>query len=278
MAATLKLYKRIVAVLVFLLLAVCVGLVVVAVRSTASGTCNTSSVNGGSKRGSCVSPYKQDTRLPKNPTVFQDLSSVEYHAVRDYMLKKSGLSIVPYAQANQTCNFIYLIELYIPKKSEVLAYLDGKGKKPTRKARVMVTNGAKSTPDVEEYLVEPLPNPTSHALLKMAGYSYPIPFATRPYTAMEEGELIKFLTNASRDCDVIFKESFGYRYHNCTTNCLIVLVDGPAASASNKERHTWVVFLRDQPGFNILPVPFEVLIDHADKHASNWKILQVSEL
>ncbi len=172
-------------------------------------------------------------------------------------------------------NRIYLIELYIPKKSDVLAYLDRGGKKPTRQARVIVANGAKNPPDVEEYLVEPLPNPSRHSILKMAGYSYPIHFASRPYSSLEDVVIDKMLTNATRDCYTVLKESFGFWYHNCTSTCLTFVVDGVAVADQVGQRQSWVMFFRNRRGLDLLPVPFEVLVDHADTDTNKWKILKV---
>ncbi len=259
------------AILVLLLLLVIA--LVIAIALVPKKSCSSNASISGSEQ--CNSPYKQDTRLPKDPTVFQDLSKEEYHTVRDYMIKKSALNIVSHEQAKENTNYIYLIELYIPKKSEVLAYLDGNGKKPARKARVIITNGAKNPPDVEEYLVEPLPNPNKHSKLLMAGYSYPVPFASRPYTTREDDVIKAIAMNVTRDAYVILKESFGYWFHNCTKNCLVFYADGIAAADKSGDRQTWVLFFRNRRGVNILPVPFEFLIGHADKDTSKWKILQV---
>eukprot|EP00794_Sanderia_malayensis_P008996 gene8996-9957_t len=265
--------KGVIAILVLLVIALSIALAVVLGNKCTTSYCNC--VFSFGTRCSSSSLYKQDTRLPKEPTIFQDLTSDELHAVRDYMIQKSGLNIVSNAKAKENTNNIYLIELFVPKKSEALAYLDAKSKKPIRKARVIVSNGAKNPPNVEQYLVEPLPNPTKHSLLLMPGYQNPIPFASRPYTLREDSAVGEVARNVSRDAYLILKESFDFWYHNCTTNCLVFVADGIAATDKSGDRQTWVIFLRNRRGYNILPIPFAFLIDHASSDTGKWKVIQV---
>lgn len=266
--------KILITVLILIIATLAVALVVL--LSVKSSPTSESKRSKDGLSGACQSPYKQDTTMPKDPTVFQDLSPEEHHAVRDYMLKKSGLSLKEHAKATQDSNFIYLIELYLPNKANVLSYLDAKGKKPARRARVVITNGGKASPNVEEYLVEPLPNPTKHTQLKLAFRADSIPFASRPWTGFEEENLNLMIKNVSKTCYAVLKESFNFWYHNCSKNCLRCYFDGVPANFRTGHRKTWMIFLRDRPGYDVLPVPFEILFNHADKDAKKWKVEKVS--
>ena len=264
---------------VVFLLAVVVALAIAlgfAVNKSMSDSTQSTSAAGKGGSGACHSPYKQDTTLPSDPTVFQDLSPAEYHSVRDYLFKQAGLNLTQHSKANQNSNFIFLIELYLPDKQNVLSYLDNNGPKPVRRARAVIVNGAKSSPDVEEYLVSPLPNPTTHTTLRLAHRRLPIPFASRPFTGNEEEGIDNIVAKVTSRSYTILKESFGFWHGNCTKNCLRYYIDGTPASFRNGARKTWVGFFRDRPGYDVLPIPFEILINHADVDVNNWKVEQVS--
>ena len=264
--------------LVAVILALAIALGVLAGRNTLNASEYAAASNGqGTKpKKTCSSPYKQDVSLPSDPSVFQDLSPSEYHSVRDYLMKQTSLNLTQHTKARQDTNFIFLIELYLPNKDQVLAFLDSKGPKPARRARAMIVNGAKSVPDVEDFLVGPLPNPTSHAKLRLAYRREKMPFSSRPSTEHEENNIAKLLRKVTSECYKILKESFGLWYGNCTNTCLRHYIDGTPASFRNGARKTWVTLFKDREGFDVLPIPFEVLVDHADSDTSKWNVDQVS--
>ena len=253
-------------------LAVAIG--VIADKNRSDSTSSSSTTTSGVSKA-CSSPYKQDVALPIEPTVFQDLSPTEYHSVRDYLLKQSSLNLTQHSKATQNSNFIFLIELYLPNKQDVLNYLDSNGPKPIRRARTVIVNGAETSPNVEDYLVSPLPNPTSHVRLHLAHRREPVSFSSRPFTSKEAEGIDKIVTRTTSVCYAILRESFGFWHGNCTKNCLRYYIDGTPASFLKGARKTWVAFFRDRPGCDVLPVPFEILIDHADVDVNNWKVDQV---
>lgn len=102
-------------------------------------------------------------RKPKQyENVFKDLTKEEIWAVLDYMYKVHDLGLVKPYEANVTDNSILFVELYVPNKAEVLAYLSGNSSKPLRQAKVVTLEPLASPPRVMEYVVTPLPNPTMH--------------------------------------------------------------------------------------------------------------------
>ena len=268
-------WKALVAALCTLVVALVIALCIIATKATA----NDSSKVTSSKGSSCSSPYKQDTQLPKNPSVFQDLSPGEYHAVRDYLMKQSSLNLTAHGKLTMDSNFVYLIELYLPNKKDVLEYLDNNGKMPARRARVIIVNGGKSPPDVEEYLVSPLPRPSTHQRLYLAHRANPVPFSSRPSTGKEDDEFDKILKEVTTVCYVVLKESFNLWYgENCSKNCLRRYIDGTPAAFRTGQRKTWAIFFKDVIGYDLHPVPFEVLVNHADRDVKKWKVEQVRSI
>ncbi|XP_065066376.1 diamine oxidase [copper-containing]-like [Rhopilema esculentum] len=265
-------WKVLVAALCALIVALVIALCIVATKATADD----SSKAAPSKGPSCSSPYKQDTKLPKDPSVFQDLSPDELHAVRDYLMKQSSLNLTAHGKSTMDSNFIYLIELYLPNKKDVLDYLDNNGKMPARRARVIIVNGGKSSPDVEEYLVSPLPTPSTHQRLYLAHRANPVPFSSRPSTGKEDDEFDKILKEVTTKCYVVLKESFNLWYgENCSKNCLRTYIDGTPAAFRTGQRKTWAIFFKDVIGYDLHPVPFEVLVNHADSDVKKWQVEQI---
>lgn len=71
--------------------------------------------------------------------VFSDLSAKKEHLqLHDYMFKIPGMTIAfdPYGPLSD--DYLYLIELFLPKKQDVLQHLDANGPKPTREATAVV--------------------------------------------------------------------------------------------------------------------------------------------
>ncbi len=75
--------------------------------------------------------------------VFADLTREEYMQVQQYMLRQKDLDISTNQFTKPSENFLFLIDLSLPKKADALAYLDGKAAEPTREATVVVFFGAK---------------------------------------------------------------------------------------------------------------------------------------
>ena len=269
-------WKAILVILFVLCLCLLVALIVVVINSSKKAKhIEESSKSKSTSSGQCSSPFIQDTSLPKDPTIFQDLSEDELSSVRDFVLDNKNLNVTSYEKATLKDNIIYLIENYLPDKKEVLNYLDKQGPKPTRRARVILLNGAKGTPVIEEYIVEPLPNPTKYSTLKMSRHVDPIPHFYRPWTLKEQAGLAQLYRKATEEAYSILKESFGYWHHNCTDRCLLGLPMGSPGSALPGTRQSWVIFTKNIVGQNLFPVPFQLQIDHKSTDADKWEILQV---
>ena len=117
--------------------------------------------------------------LSEKGSVWNVLTTAEIKSVIDW-LQLSGLDLKPFDDAGIGDNYIMRISLESPSKREMLEYLDNNGSRPPRRARVIVSLGARSPPVIREYIVGPIP--ISH-LTEMKPYSFSgiidIPFNAR---------------------------------------------------------------------------------------------------
>ena len=115
--------KILVAVFALLSLALLIALIVVTTKN------NKEPVENGSSLGADdFCPEGTELTAPttvRSTGLYDDLSKEELIAVRDYIIKEPSLNVKAYEDANINDNYIYLIELQQPPKSEALAFLDG---------------------------------------------------------------------------------------------------------------------------------------------------------
>ncbi|KAM4716568.1 retina-specific copper amine oxidase [Anableps anableps] len=198
--------------------------------------------------------------------VFADLSQEEYLQVQQYMLKQKGLNISTKQTTKPSENFLFLIDLSLPKKSEAVAYLDGKGQKPKREATVVIFYGLKDS--IKEYVVGPLPNPTYHRDVTNERYNMDLPICKRLVTIGEYTLMFKFLeTEVFSKLRKLLKESFGVDGEKHLNT-----FEQMPRGVQSGDRKTWISFFRDMSGMYIHPVGFEVLLNHESVNASQWKL------
>ncbi|XP_043530935.1 membrane primary amine oxidase-like [Chiloscyllium plagiosum] len=198
--------------------------------------------------------------------VFQDLDSEELTSVVQYLRQKITVKLVNCSEALPSDNYIYMIELHLPPKSEVLKFLDKQEPQPRREARAVVVFGAQSEPNITEYVVGPLPYPTYHKDISSQKYQN-LSFHARPVTGFEYKTIISRmgLEKASR----VIRESFGLDWET------LIYMDSAPRGFKAGDRETWFPFLRNMSGLFMHPVGFEVLIDHSSTNPSQWKVKQV---
>ena len=262
--------KILVAVFALLSLALLIALIVVTTKN------NKEPVENGSSLGADdFCPEGTELTAPttvRSTGLYDDLSKEELIAVRDYIIKEPSLNVKAYEDANINDNYIYLIELQQPLKSEALAFLDGNAQKPERKARVIIYNGGKSFPDVREYLVGPADKPTKHEETTGPGQKYPIPFNSRFPDPKEIDIMDKMIRNLTKQVDELLKESYdGYKMWDCKDRCLTWGLAAPSTFKIN-QRKTWTWLMRDLIGYYIHPVGFEILLDTGGNDVSLWKV------
>ncbi|KAF6732805.1 Primary amine oxidase, liver isozyme [Oryzias melastigma] len=198
--------------------------------------------------------------------VFADLSQEEYLQVQTYMLQQKGLEISTKQTTKPSENFLFLVDLFLPKKVDVLAFLDGKGPAPERQATVVVFHG--STGFIKEYVVGPLPNPTHHRDVTQEKYHMELPITKRLVTVGEYALMFEFFEReVFSKLKKVMQESFGVG-PNRKLNAFEQMPRGVRSG----DRQTWVSFFRDMSGMYIHPVGFEVLLNHQSLNASRWTV------
>lgn len=205
----------------------------------------------------------------KRSLVFADLTREEYLQVQQYMLKDNNLKISTNQITKPSDNFLFLIDLSLPKKADVLAYLDGGHAKPVRQATAVVFCGKYGF--IKEYVVGPLPNPTYHRDVTKERYNMDIPINARPVTVGEYAALFEFLNRELfSKLKKLMKESFDVddKKH------LNAFEQMPRGIRSG-DRSTWFSFMRDMKTMYIHPVGLEVLVNHQSVNASKWSIERV---
>ncbi|KAL1278226.1 hypothetical protein QQF64_024899 [Cirrhinus molitorella] len=199
--------------------------------------------------------------------VFADLTAEEYKSVRDYMWAQKDLKISHSLLAKPSENYLFLIDLSLPKKADVLHYLDHGGKKPAREASVVVFYGERGY--LKEYVVGPLPGPLQHRDVTREKYNTAeLAFTARTVTIGEYAQLFILLNGVFQKLEKPLRESFGY----IPKQKELLPFEGMPRGIKDGDRKTWISFFRDYSGMYIHPVGFEILINHESTNSSNWTV------
>lgn len=206
--------------------------------------------------------------------IFADLTVREMKAVRAYLHGIPEMELTDARSKTLKKNNILLMELHLPKKHEALKALDFGQARPPRQARVVILYGNQTKPNITEYIVGPLPSPTSHEI-KHFKSGKPIQFQSRPITSAEYGHIDNILEKISTTAHkVLFEVTDGYSYANCSHRCLTFSDIAPRGLASG-ERRSWIMLQKFIEGYFIHPIGFEVLINHQDLDPEKWFVEKV---
>uniref|UniRef100_A0A668AHI2 Amine oxidase n=1 Tax=Myripristis murdjan TaxID=586833 RepID=A0A668AHI2_9TELE len=242
------------ALILFVLISVILNIVLISVYSGRAPKCSSQHLH--------PLQGKHDERSQ----VFADLSRDEYLQVQQYMLKQKDLDISTLQTTKPSQNFLFLIDLSLPKKADVLGYLDGKSSKPVREATAVVFHGTKG--HIKEYVVGPLPNPVYHRDVTMEKYKKELPINARILPLIEYVLLFSFVEKEVFSKLVkLKKESFDIGQDNN----LKAFYQMPPGVKSG-DRKTWISFFRDLSGMYIHPVGFEVLVNHESVNTYDWRV------
>ncbi|CAJ1075339.1 Hypothetical predicted protein [Xyrichtys novacula] len=200
--------------------------------------------------------------------VFADLTQEEILQVRDYLSKIPGMKISSDPFSSPVADFLYMIELSMPKKQEVLQYLDANGPKPAREATAVVFHVNQD--NIKEYVVGPLPNPTYHRDVTVERYKREIPLSARPGFFWERVFLTVLMETELTKVSTLMNESFGL-----TPSSYSIYYENMPRGVKSGDRQSWFSLCRKVEGFFIHPVGFEVFIDHASKNVSSWRLMKV---
>lgn len=87
---------------------------------------------------------------PESPSPFHDITSEEYSKLFSYLRSVPKLSLADPSRAGINTSNIFMSDLLVPPKRDVLKFLDGSEPQPPREARVLIFRGDKAPPVVEE--------------------------------------------------------------------------------------------------------------------------------
>ena len=87
---------------------------------------------------------------PDKPSPFHDLTVAEYSRLYDFLSKQPQLNLPPPERTMINTSSLFIVDLLMPPKQDVLSFLDNQGTQPAREARVMILRGDKTPPVVEE--------------------------------------------------------------------------------------------------------------------------------
>lgn len=231
-----------------------------------------------SYRDQCNPEHEISSEIEED-SLFHDLTLDEIAAVKDFVMSDNTLRLKEMGQAASNDNFIFGIEHYLPRKGEVEKYWEDRHRnKPVRMARVIVFFGAEEIPHITEYLVYPMPKPTTKSELLLHGRQHPIPYYRRPFSRLDFEGMDRLVRQVSEKAYGILMESFGYAHHNCSAaeTCLTLIVMGMPGSLKNGSRQSWVSTLVRLEGIFLYPLPFLVLVDHLDADVTKWKVIKVT--
>ena len=258
---------------VTILVLLCVGLLIALIVVAVDFSQYKDKYPSDSESNTCAEGILNDGEPPKTRGIFNDLTSEEIIAARDFMLKQSSLKLKRIENASVNDNYIYMIQLHPPEKEEVLGFLEEDKAKPARKAFVFIFEGEGSPPFVQEYIVT---WPSNSGDMTYEKYrDNPIPFNARPYDQVQHKALDKIVLEATTKAFRLLNESYdGFCYHNCTNKFLKFHPQGPFGKTRD-DRTTWLQFTRDVDGESLNPVDFQLYIDFPGSDVSKWKVNKV---
>ncbi|XP_069807772.1 amine oxidase [copper-containing] 3-like [Dendropsophus ebraccatus] len=236
-------------------------------------------ISGAGKSAESCSSKPQRGNLKANAeqqksdkgSVFSDLTPEEFSATVDYLKKNLGVKLVNAADAKPTENCIYYVDVRYPPKREVLDYLDREGEKPKREALAVVFFGDQEEPNITEYVVGPLSNPSYFRDITLQKYKEKLPYYRRPVIGKEYVDAYNLVYENEFSTAPKFLKALGY-----DGSSLAALTTVPRGVKSG-DRNTWfVLFLKTTEScFSVQPIGLEILLDHKSLDVSKWRVLKV---
>ncbi|EDK98593.1 seminal vesicle secretion 1, isoform CRA_a [Mus musculus] len=211
--------------------------------------------------------------LRTKPQMLWDLSGEELEAVHNFVMSSKELELQPSTLLTLAKNSVFLIEMLMPKKYEVLAFLDKGAMLPLREARVLIYFGAQEYPNVTEYAVGPVEQPMYMRKLNRKG-GQQLSWASRPMSKVESALLLHTLKTATKPLQEFFFDTTGFTLQDCNGGCLTFTNVGPRAMTFGK-RHSWFLLQRIMNDYFLQPTGLEILLDHGSTDVQDWIVEQV---
>ncbi|KAM8982604.1 amiloride-sensitive amine oxidase [copper-containing] [Sarcophilus harrisii] len=211
--------------------------------------------------------------LRNKASVFADLSADELRTVQSFLRAKKELKLSSSKGGTIAKNSIFLIELLLPKKYQVLKFLDENGSRPVREARAVIFFGAQESPNITEFAVGPLPWPTYMRVLPPRPDHNPS-WGSRPISSTEYDFLYHTLMEAIAPLHHFLQDTKSFWLPNCTYHCLTFTDVSPRGLASG-QRCSWFIMQRFVEGYFLHPTGLELLVDHESSDPQEWQVERV---
>ncbi|XP_066442871.1 amine oxidase [copper-containing] 3-like [Eleutherodactylus coqui] len=230
-----------------------------------------------SRTKSCNSENQKtsDLKHDDQSLVFADLTPDELAQVVEYLKKNINGNLVNISTADPSSNCIYSVELLPPRKQDALLYLDKGGPKPWREAMAVIYFGSHSEPEIKEYVVGPLPNPTYKKDVTFQRYKGKLPYHRRPVIGSEYRQIRKhFHLKEFPKAKSFLKDVLGY--NESDSEYFAAVTNAPRGFASG-HRKTWfgLFFNVQGSGFFLHPTGLELLMNHKDLDYNKWSVEKV---
>nr|KAG5706516.1 hypothetical protein BaRGS_028687 [Batillaria attramentaria] len=211
---------------------------------------------------------------PATPEPFHDITVEELERLYDYLLTVTELNLKPPSQTSVNTASIFMVDLHLPPKADVLRYLDGSGARPPREAKVMVFRGDLSPPVVEEYRVGPLSKPNYIHLMNSGTHRNPVEFAVRPIGNVEFISMFEsFVPVVDNEIREVLLESYGGTLTNCGDNCLkAIFITASTGVLNEKRRKYWAVLTHPAEYYHVYPLDIAILLDVTGSNTSQWRV------
>ncbi|CAL1544781.1 unnamed protein product [Lymnaea stagnalis] len=223
----------------------------------------------------------RDLSEPAVPGPFHDLTREELIAVRTFLEEHPEIQASSPDLVTVNSSFVYMADLFVAKKSDVISYLDKGAKQPIRQARVIVFRGDLGPPVVQEYICGPLPKIESCDLMKHSNRRNPVQFSLRPFSKVEFDAIAKrFLAELDTKMGHILIESYNATFTRCRTvkDCLdySILPLGTGIAGDINKRRLWIAPSYDIPFYTMHPLDFLILFNLEGADDSEWRIDRLS--
>ena len=126
---------------------------------------------------------------------------------------------------------------------------------------------------VDEYKVGPLPSITSHVRITEPSWKRNIPANYRnSYSGLHVAKIDALFNREMPRINHILQQVTGYRYGNCTNNCLRFEIGMPAQWTSPDRKSLYLVLFRDVEGHYLHPIGMQLRVDMTSLNLDEWTI------
>ncbi|EPE03997.1 copper amine oxidase [Ophiostoma piceae UAMH 11346] len=219
------------------------------------------------------------TKAPKR-NIWQPISPEDNAAVWNWLHDPAqGLNLTAPDIAGINDNMVRWIDTVPLNKTDVLPFIDGAGAPPPSYARVIVHEGGKVEPVVQEYMVGPLPVGPATTLSKLdylfnGGTGGTVPYNARGSDSALMVAVDAMLTPVLSSISDVTKAVFsGAQYWGATDNRTNLVLNGATPiSFDGKEAHLNINVQFHGPARYLLPVDFYILVDITGTDTTLWSV------